>query len=276
MRMLGRSVTAAVSVHSAAMVNAWAPWVTRVYLGWEFCPNLFPSRVRLLEMAWAAWQSGVEATVATPFLPESSYDHIATTVRSLADRWSSWTGGRLELVVNDIGLLSELRTAANVELVAGRMLNKQRRDPRVAEVSETLPPEFAQYLRSSSSSSSLFLKWLGCVGIKRAEFDNSPAGFVPVDSSIARTLHFPFAYVASGRNCAWAAAAGENAGNYDVPCKQECQVGPAFLKTPGLRFTLHSFGNTLFFRHDDLHPAIDLLAPDRLVYTPDLPIHRLE
>lgn len=245
-------------------LQTWAPHVDRVYLGWEFCPDFLPEQRRLRALASEAIAQGLAVTVATSFLPEGLFAQTAHTLETLAGWWSRRADAKLEIVVNDVGLLGRLARRDDVELVLGRLLNKQRRDPRIAAVQETLPPGLRAYLRGSSCNFSWFRTVLDRLGVRRAEFDSLPAGMDAPNCSLACSLHAPFSFVSAGRACAWAKTTSGS-------CGRRCVGDSALLRAKGVDVTVIAFGNALVCLRDNIVDAVVALAADRLVYTPRLP-----
>lgn len=270
----GRVLSRAVAVRNAADIESCCPYVDRVYIGWEFCPSLFPTLGGLRELAASALSHNLEVTVATPFLPPADFERIGTVLDRFFGWWQRQTSRPLEVVVNDLGLLRRLAEIGGCVPVLGRLLNKQARDPRIAELRKDLPPELADHLSAGSCGFSGFVSFLAEMGIRRVEYDNLLQGVQAERPGLVRSLHFPYGYLTTGRKCAWAETVRRDARSYAAACGTPCVGKPIELKSPRFQFRVWAFGNTLFYVNEHVDDVVRTLGPDRLVYTPGLPWQR--
>lgn len=103
--------------------------VTRLYVGSQFCHNLFPKREQLLAILEKVWQEGIAVTMVTTYLREESIRETEELFREV-QAFGADKGLRYETVVNDWGMAALLRNMS-FELSLGVLLNKRRKDTRM-------------------------------------------------------------------------------------------------------------------------------------------------
>lgn len=268
---LGRPVSAAVCVKDVKDINEWRPYAERVYVGSEFCPERFPPLAELLGLAQAALECGLACTVVTPFLPPVAYKRVLGVLSGFLAWWRRGGGQELEVVVNDPGLLWRLGRTPDVSVALGRLLNKQKRDPRIAEMAGLLPPELRRQFAASSCSFRWFVAAMAELGVVRAEFDNLLHGVLAPQAEFRRSLHFPYGLVALGRNCVWTQTVKLDWRSPGRVCGQVCGERPVSMAPRDFGGKVVLNGNALYFRNEDVSGALASLAPDRLVYSPHVP-----
>jgi hypothetical protein len=156
------------------------------------------------------------------------------------------------VVFNDWGVLGLLRQAhPRLPRRAGRLLNRALRDPR-AFPGASAPrhdPTRARRLRGL----------LAGFGVSALETDADLDGGYLGDGGdgLQRTLHLPFSFATTGRNCpAKAGLLPEGLGftkSLDAPCAAPCRAGPAAAERDDTPAPLWRAGNTLF---SEVPPAI--------------------
>lgn len=220
-----------------------------LYFGQEFCDRLLPSKKELLQAKQFCERQGLKFSFVTPYLTENGLKH-AISLSGLLSQED-------ELVVNDFGLLyAAMRKFPKPALVAGRILNRQYRDPRIASFKGAVPEQFTQHLQLSSAASGMFQKFLKEHSVERAELDNLKQG-ISTDlskSGIKGSIHVPFVFVATGRMCL---SANSDKISFHktvgvLPCSKECQRYQFQLQNTLFNERLFLFGNTVFFKNAKL------------------------
>lgn len=146
-----------------------------LYLGDEFCQNLLPARA---DFSAAAGKFG-RVVLVTPLLTDEVFDEMEKIITAFSS-----AKNRLEVVVNDLGLLHTLkrRYSLRVDLSLGRLFARRLM---------AMPPGFAaDFLKEHD--------------VKRIELDDASqlpefAGF----KGIKFSFHSPFRFVSSARFCPW-------------------------------------------------------------------------
>jgi hypothetical protein len=231
----------------------------RLYFGAEFCPWLLPSPEAAGQALEAAHAAGLHFTLATPVLLETTLAPLRTLLERILPRFAPGD----ELLVSDLGALESARAVApGCPVVLGRVLSGQKRGPQILDLE--LTEKQRDYFRGGAWYATEARRLLAELDIHRVELDNLLQGIEPLPEGLAGSLHYPFAMVASSRNCPFRAATDPGG------CPAEC--GEAFqLTTPKSRVALLQAGNTQFLRNDDLPEDPLALGIDRLVWHPGLP-----
>lgn len=255
----------------------------RVYIGTEFCENLIPTLPALRE--WYAKVRSLRAafTLVTPYVTDAGLDRLKPLLSFLDKQ------GSAEAVVNDWGVLTLLRdNYPHIEPVLGRLLTRQRRDPRMDQILDgsqqpvTLqapdggtptvlmpkrpPRATAAHFRGSLINVPNFQKFLSGWGIRRIELDHLPWNMdVRLPPRLRASLYIPYAYMATTRMC------GKISLSY-APCRKECKKYFLKLNEPHSPSPFYSIGNTVFYKQatpDDR--KLKELGIDRLVIQPRFP-----
>ncbi len=232
---------------------------SRLYGGSEFCCWTFPPASTLISAAAAAHGAGWAFSLVTPVLGEDFLPRLRDALKQLAPHLRSGD----EIVLSDWGALTLARELCpGVPLVLGRALSGQKRGPQILDLEMT--PEARAYFRRGSWYGQEARALLAENGIARVELDNLLQGIAPLCAPLRGSLHHPYLFVTSSRNC---------------PCREAGQSGPCAAPC-GELFRLSSVreplpllqcGNTQFARHDSLPPDPIVLGIDRLVFHPHLP-----
>lgn len=230
--------------------DAWS----RAYFGSDFCQTLLPTAAAALE-AFAALRERACFTLVTPPVDDAGLRRIDSLLSALAR--AAGPDDRTEVVVNDWGVFSLVRSYPQLTPVLGRILTRMLRDPRLPadRVDAEGSPDAARAPRQGGASSPPFQRLLASHGVRRVEFDPASQGLaMDLDAmGFAPTLHAPFGYVTTGRVCLSAEAHGpQRRFEVGAPCGRECR-GPVPVRTDDASPTgaaLISAGNTVFQRHE--------------------------
>ncbi|MCQ2499621.1 MAG: hypothetical protein MJ133_11650 [Lachnospiraceae bacterium] len=110
--------------------------VTHVYIGNQFCHNLFPGNEILDKLIRKVWKLGLKPVIVLAPVTQGRIAHTKEVLKLVGgNNYIS----NIELVVNDYGvpmLLKELNDMGEVprnffELTSGILLNKRKKDPRI-------------------------------------------------------------------------------------------------------------------------------------------------
>ncbi|MCX6799148.1 MAG: hypothetical protein NTW59_03570 [Candidatus Diapherotrites archaeon] len=243
----------ALFIANVGQLRPWEIGFSRVYFGAELCERLLPSEKDLRAAKKFCKKNKMGFSLVTPFLTDPGIEKALRLVRLLSPHD--------ELVVNDYGLLPALKRK-KPGLVAGRLLNRQYRDPRIPGFKGKVPKDFFTHLTQSHAAADGFRQLLQRNGFERVELDNLPQG-IGTDLSGSRlrgSLYAPFTFVATTRLCL--SANCDNISFYNkmgiFPCGRECQRYQFTLSSPGMG-TLFLFGNTVFAKNQRLPSEEQLL-----------------
>lgn len=165
----------------------------RAYFGPEFCDRATPSPDAVREFVSECRKAGLQPTLVTAYHTDATLDTAHAALRAMHD-----VAPDAEVVVNDYGVLRTMRDQyPTLRPVLGRLLAKQKRDPRIAMVKSA---EVRGHFSRSSADGAWFRKFLEHHGVTRIELDNLLQG-VSVEPGPARSMHYPLVFVTTGREC---------------------------------------------------------------------------
>jgi len=257
--------------------------IDRLYFGNEFCENLIPSLSELKKTYFYVKEKNINFTLVTPFVTNSGLKKIEPLLSFLDKQKDS------EVVFNDWGVFSLMKNKFNnLKLVLGRLLTKQRRDPRIIKIllnkqvrreifspdkknkliilPKKTPKSLFVHFQSSLINADIFQRFILAQGISRVEVDNLIWEMnLKINKNIGISIYLPFGYITTTRKCAKLTFA------YDG-CKKECKNFYFEFKKKNIPVPLYSIGNTIFYRSK--FPNIKylrILGIDRIVFQPNLP-----
>ncbi|MED4204950.1 hypothetical protein [Neobacillus mesonae] len=260
---------------------------TRIYFGSEFCQyRLMPLLVvkRALDYCWT---NGFEFTFATPYVHGAKYEQLVEILFFL-NKTAEETGKTIEVVVNDWGIFHiTQKKYPHLKIAVGRLLNKNIRDPRVANYynDERAPEKGKQFFKQSGLLSQNFSKFLSKGNLASIEFDELIQGYVwpdEVENSYTTTFHYPFGTVASGSACMVGFMDSEKKDKFrgDPNCTQQCQKYVFELKNriiPEMDTGIYQKGNTAFYTYKKEMiqkglQQINEMKNSRVVYSLRIPV----
>jgi hypothetical protein len=235
---------------------------SRLYFGHETCERCLPSLSELEKAKKICSKNAMGFSLVTPFCTDAGIKKVSLLMKRLSQED--------ELVVNDFGLLFLASKKFRARLVAGRLLNRQYRDPRIA-LFKKAPEEMRQHLRLSHSSNGLFRELVREYNVERVELDNLLQGIATNLSSTALkgSLYYPFVFIAATRFCLAANCDRlSHAGKVGVfPCGKECLKYRFILESSEFNRSLFLFGNALYFENNKIPKNLGERGIDRLVFT---------
>lgn len=255
----------------------------RIYYGNEFCEKLIPSIETLEKFYRLVKAKNKHFTFVTPFVTNSGLEKVSRLLDFLNKQPD------VEVVFNDWGVLKVMKSSfGNIEPVLGRLLSKQRRDPRMLSIllnkqhvkeirghdkntrilllPKKVPNALLEHYRASVINAPIFQNYLLSQGIHRVEIDNLLWG---VDLKIARdikvSIYLPYGYITTTRTCGRVTLT-------NAACRKECKIYYLQLENRSLPTTFYSIGNTVFYKQ--AIPGDEYLRKlgiTRIVYQPRLP-----
>lgn len=257
--------------------------ISRVYFGNEFCENLIPAITKLKEIYFYATGKNKNFTFVTPFVTNSGIRKTESLLEFLNRQ------NNVEVVFNDWGVFKLIKNNFNnLKPILGRLLTKQRRDPRILKIllnkqvfkeffsedkkkkliifPKKTPQSVFKYFQSSMINAKIFQNYLLSQGITRVEIDNLAWKMnVKLDKNIGVSVYLPYGYITTTRKC------GLLTLTY-AACKKECKKYYLQLGDKSLPVPFYSIGNTIFYKSsipsDDY---LEKLGVDRVVYQTRLP-----
>ena len=255
--------------------------VDRVYFGNEFCEKLIPEINVLRDMYYFVKQQYKEFTFVTPFVTNKGINKLAALFDFLNKQ------GGAEVVFNDWGVFYLLKNSfCSLIPVMGRLLTKQRRDPRMMRIlsgkqravvcrskkqkiimlPKKIPDVLPELYKSSVINVPFFQRFLLSQGIKRVEIDNLVWDMdtnIPIELCVS--VYFPYGYISTGRMC-WKVSLGYG------HCKRQCKKYYFQIKHKSLPVPLYAIGNTIFYKSHKLDfERLSGLGKIRIIYQKRLP-----
>jgi hypothetical protein len=228
---------------NANPLNAMLPAAELVslYLGSEFCEFLMPSAEIVKRGIQIAKGSACRFALVTPVASDGVIDHLKTLLPLLP--------AGAELIVNDWGVASlAQREFPRIKLVAGRLLCKMIKDPRLD--SRVWVDMYPHGLGGTS-----FRRMLDKLGIERMELDVPPFAVPELfrDLVVPAAVHAPCGYVSKGRQCKIGSIALPLTQKFSSgrECRRECLTYAAVTQREGRPADVETYqrGNTLFYSH---------------------------
>lgn len=231
-----------------------------LYFGTEFCEHLLPDAAEALSICQWARGAGLEAVLLTPVMSFRGLETLERLLDSLCQ------GGEAPSVVfNDWGGLELVhRRYAHLPLRGGRLLNRGLRDPRLTQE----PRPAAQCEQERAPRLQTFLQ---SRGVRALETDvDLEGGYLPRTAELfQRTLHLPYVFAASGRNCVLKAEADTAEGSFTKglgrSCGARCRSRVLAANREDCPTPLFRGGNTLFYEADSDRVRRALNRCDRIV-----------
>ena len=250
----------ALHLESISQLQPFPSGFSRLYFGNETCERLIPTPSELKQAKSFCSQNNLSFSLVTPFCTDAGIAKLKPLLSILSKED--------ELVANDFGVL-KFASSSKAVPVAGRLLNKQARDPRIPSFKHS--SELLEHLSQSQASSPQFLKILSSLGAKRVEFDNLPQGIGTslTGTGFSASLYCPLVFVAATRMCLLAGAGKISSSNKVgiLPCAGECSQFSFRLTNKSFPKPLLLVGNAVFFENGVFPNEEELssIGIDRLV-----------
>ena len=258
--------------------------VNRIYFGNEFCENLIPSLVNLKNAYSFFSRLKKKFTLVTPYITNRGIKRLRPLLAFLDNQ-----GAAAEVVFNDWGVFKLIKEHfGNLTPVAGRLLSKQRRDPRMLKILQgtqvstgkqlmdkktkiillpkPIPNTLCEHFQSSVVDTPFFQKFLIAEGIGRIEIDNLIWEMrFHQNKKIALSIYFPYGYISTTRAC------GRLTLTYKG-CKRECRRYYLKYYDDSLPVPFYGIGNTIFYKNTLLaYGNLRKLGINRIVFQEKLP-----
>jgi hypothetical protein len=236
----------------------------RLYWGTEFCQNLIPSLTDTEKILRFVEKNNLKFSFITPFVTEQG-------LRKLKEifSWLKKEGVDCEIVINDWGVLEYLQNGFSkyFELVLGRLLARQQRDPVMKRVLEKQLPfamrgkdgkirilvhkvpdkQYQEGIRQSYVNSPLVQDLLAKFGVKRVELNNLLQGLNLGGIKFKKSLYTPFVNISTSRFCPMGTRF-QKIYRMNV-CRRECQKYYEILRNRAVPKIIYKRGNTTFYKN---------------------------
>lgn len=241
---------------------------SRLYVGNQFCHNLFPEKSCFLRILKKAQEENLQVTVATTYMREECLEETERLWEDIY-QWCQENEMALEVVVNDWGMVKRLETWSDLfTLSLGVLLNKRRKDPRMEYKNGFLEKQDLMLENGFSHwSYQEYLKkrWNIC------RYEVETCGYVYEIPRGRSSLHVPYYQTNTSQYCTLYAKLmhGErgnqrlikNCANY---CSQWVFLYPKSFNMVGINNSLFGFDNKILTDEKYLHGWIEQ-GVDRIV-----------
>ena len=234
--------------------------IDRIYIGNEFCHNLFPKEDMLIEILEKSLDDRVEVTVCFTYLRENYIDKNRKIIESI---YSFCVNNKkqIEIVINDWGMLSLIKNKEDyLKPVLGVLLNKRKKDPRYNYKKGY--DENKHLIGKNSLNSSSFREFLKERNIQRYEYES--CGYKMGIAEGKHSLQIPFYVTNLSQYCPLNAVCktGDRGRQRLVKCcAKYCTdyvfMYPKHLKMIGRYNSLFAFDDTLLKDDDKLKEYLD-------------------
>lgn len=234
---------------------------TALYFGTEFCEDRLPDLEEAEAHCELARGLGWEPTLLTPLAIPAALTRIRHLLAALTAR-----GWQPAVVFNDWGVLALLRERhAGLPRRAGRLMNRSLRDPRAYRDAPAgrATHDGARYAR--------LRRFFADAGVAAVETDaDLDGGFLGERAEgLARALHLPYTFAASGRNCPLKALRYREGGGFTKAiadtCSAPCRGGPTPAPRSDTPLPQWRAGNTLYYEVPPPAAAGFIAHADRIV-----------
>ncbi|MEW6101898.1 MAG: hypothetical protein AB1481_06360 [Candidatus Omnitrophota bacterium] len=255
-------------VSSLRGLSRWKSSYARLYFGAEFCQRLIPKKDELKKALEFCKKRKINFSLMTPFVTDEGMAKLKPLFK-LLDKYQLEN----EIIVNDLGVAFFLsKNFSHIPLCWGRLLNKQKRDPRIAGVLSLLPKAARHYFRVPVGESIFTTDFKNKFNIKRIELDNLIQGIERQYARIPASLYYPYVYVTTTRYCLVGLAFHEKGFKRKVTfkCYRECQKYSFCLENQKMPAKIYLKGNTQFVYNPYIPQGLRRLNINRIVYEQDL------
>jgi len=171
--------------------------ISRIYIGNEFCHNLFPKADMLMDILTKAKQEGLKVTLCFTYIREN---YIENTKKVLEDvyEFCILNNLKIELVINDWGILDLLQGKEDVfDLSLGVLLNKRKKDPRY--IYKKGYNENKELMAKNNLNNEVFSGYLAKYNIHRFEYES--CGYKLEIANGKHSLQLPFYQTNTSQYC---------------------------------------------------------------------------
>lgn len=234
--------------------------IERLYIGNEFCHNLFPCLDNLIKMLEKAKEELLNITLCFTYIRECYIQKTKDIIKKVYD-WCKINNYKIEIVINDWGMLKLLKNKENYfTLSLGTLLNKRKKDPRY--IYKNGYEKNKELLSLNSLNSKKFREFLKNNNIERYEYESS--GYKISIPEGKHSMHFPFYMTNSSQYCPlYAMCTTMDRGNQKLVkvcpkyCREYVFLYPKHLKVIGKYNSLFAFDDTLLKDKDVLEYYIN-------------------
>ena len=229
--------------------------INRLYIGNEFCHNLFPEVKLLINMLEKAKREKLQMTLCFTYMTDSYIEKTKDIIDEVYN-WCEKNNAVIEIIINDFGMLKLVEDKTDYfKLSLGVLLNKRKKDPRY--IYKKGYNENKKLIAENSLNSSIFNKFLKDNKISRFEYEN--CGYKMTIAEGKHSLHIPFYQTNTSQYCPlYAMCTNLDRGKQKLVngCPKYCEeyvfLYPKHLKMVGKYNSLFAFDDALLKNQSEL------------------------
>ena len=238
--------------------------ITRIYLGNQFCHNLFPEKGQLFLMLKKAATEKVAVTLAFSYIWNSLLEETDVLLQEL----NQWCKNEMEIIVNDWAMPSLLEKKQHLKPVLGILLNKRRKDVRLPYKQGY--ENRVDSLAENNLNCGFYQDYLKSrYNIKRFEFES--CGYPVVIPKGCHSLHLPFFQTNTSQYCTlYAACKYGDRGRQQLPencphfCDRKVFLYPKHLNMVGRYNSLFGYDDRILWDENQIKNYLEQ-GIDRIV-----------
>lgn len=222
--------------------------INRLYIGNEFCHNLFPEMKLLINMMEKAKEEGLQITLCFTYIRDFYIEKTKDIIENVYN-WCDENDTKIEIILNDFGMLKLLEDKTDCFRISlGVLLNKRKKDPRYIYKKGYL--ENKELIAKNNLNSWIFNNFLKECKIERYEYES--CGYKISIAEGHHSMHIPFYQTNTSQYCPlYAMCTTMDRGNQKLVtnCPKYCRdyvfSYPKHLKMVGRYNSLFAFDDTL-------------------------------
>ena len=171
---------------------------SRVYIGNQFCHNLFPDNEMLFKLINKAKDENYKISIAFTYMRDNHIDTYRNILGQLS-KWCDENKMEIEIIVNDWGMLNIVNKDFNnnFTISLGILLNKRKKDPRMKW--KIGSDKFIEARKENNLNCGHFYDFLEKHNITRFEFESHvEMNKIPEGK---HSLNFPFYQMNTSQYC---------------------------------------------------------------------------
>lgn len=229
--------------------------ISRIYIGNEFCHNLFPNENTLVNMMEKAKNENLNITICFTYLRDCYIEKTEIIIDKLYS-WCRRNNIKAGIIINDWGMLKMIQDKTDYfDLSLGVLLNKRKKDPRYFYKKGY--SENKDLMAENSLNSPFFNEYLKSQHINRYEYEN--CGYRMSIAEGNHSLHMPFYVTNTSQYCTlYAICTNLDRGKQKLvtSCPKYCEnyvfAYPEHLRMVGRYNSLFAFDDTLLKDPEEL------------------------
>lgn len=241
--------------------------ISRIYIGNEFCHNLFPQTELLMNMIKKCANDNLNITLCFTYMRDNRIEETKNIIGTVYD-WCIKSRMKIEIVINDWGMIKLLEDKTDYfTLSLGVLLNKRKKDPRY--IYKKGYEKNKDIMSENNLNSKIFSDFLKENKIERYEYEN--CGYEILIGEGKHSLQMPFYVTNTSQYCTlYAMCKNLDRGSQKLvnSCPKYCMdyvfAYPKHLKMVGKYNSLFAFDDTLLKDRNMLEKYVNM-GIDRIV-----------